>query len=312
MDVGRIVHFASQQYPFLVETTPCLDLACCCSIATLTLSELVPAGSPPKDRLTFTLRVCLKTWTECDPPPRSLEVESLVREFLARFPTARIQELVEGFQRARAIEQRLKSFSLSGSRDELVTYSSVIDERGGVREGATEHSYFFVFEGREFLVEDHYCANPECDCQEVHLEFWERVHEIYPQRGITIRQRLMATFTLAGQLKETRFSQESASTTKHLLLAWLRRCSVHFRECRRRYEVIKAVGSRSFPALPASALPQRLQPQLLRIDRRPASPSTRRVTEDPSPQRVGRNDPCPCGSGLKFKRCCARRSAVAD
>ena len=22
------------------------------------------------------------------------------------------------------------------------------------------------------------------------------------------------------------------------------------------------------------------------------------------PPRVGRNDPCPCGSGLKFKKCC--------
>jgi uncharacterized protein YecA (UPF0149 family) len=27
----------------------------------------------------------------------------------------------------------------------------------------------------------------------------------------------------------------------------------------------------------------------------------------PEPQRVGRNDPCPCGSGKKFKRCCGRR-----
>lgn len=25
-------------------------------------------------------------------------------------------------------------------------------------------------------------------------------------------------------------------------------------------------------------------------------------------KRVGRNDPCPCGSGLKFKKCCIRRS----
>jgi uncharacterized protein YecA (UPF0149 family) len=23
---------------------------------------------------------------------------------------------------------------------------------------------------------------------------------------------------------------------------------------------------------------------------------------------VGRNDPCPCGSGLKYKQCCGRRS----
>jgi len=233
-----------------------------------------------------------------------LEVESLVREFLARFPTERIRELAQDFERAREIQDRLNSLSLSGTRDELVTYSAVIDERGGVREGVSEYSFFFAFEGREFLVEDHYCANSECDCQEVHLEFWERVHEIYPKRGITIRQRLMATFTLAGKLKETRFSQESASTTKHLLLAWLGRCSVHFAECRRRYEIIKSVGARSFP----------VHPQMLQVNRRQvqSSPSRRRVTEVPSPQRVGRNDPCPCGSGLKFKRCCARRSAVAD
>ena len=25
--------------------------------------------------------------------------------------------------------------------------------------------------------------------------------------------------------------------------------------------------------------------------------------------RVGRNDPCPCGSGAKFKKCCYRKQA---
>jgi len=27
---------------------------------------------------------------------------------------------------------------------------------------------------------------------------------------------------------------------------------------------------------------------------------------DPFPDKVGRNDPCPCGSGLKVKHCCLR------
>ncbi|GAB4338731.1 MAG: hypothetical protein Kow0089_10930 [Desulfobulbaceae bacterium] len=27
--------------------------------------------------------------------------------------------------------------------------------------------------------------------------------------------------------------------------------------------------------------------------------------------KIGRNDPCPCGSGLKYKRCCLRREGVA-
>jgi len=33
--------------------------------------------------------------------------------------------------------------------------------------------------------------------------------------------------------------------------------------------------------------------------------------DEPDPEssrKVGRNDPCPCGSGVKFKRCCGRTS----
>jgi uncharacterized protein len=38
----------------------------------------------------------------------------------------------------------------------------------------------------------------------------------------------------------------------------------------------------------------------LRSAKQPASTATRR------PGKTGRNDPCPCGSGQKYKRCCAR------
>lgn len=303
METGHIVRFASQQHPFLVETTPCLDLDCPCSIMGLTLSELAPPGSPPRDCLTFTLRICLRTWIEHDPPPRSLEVESLAREFLARFPTPRIRELSEAFQQARAIEKRLKSLSLSGPPEELVSYSKVIHEEGGVREGVTEESFFFVFQGREFLVEDHYCANPQCDCREVHLEFWERIYEVHPQRGITLRQCLTATFTLEGKLKQTRCSGESAATTRHLLQAWLGRCGNHFHACRRRYEQIKAVGRRSFPTRP--------EKRAAVVSGKEIHSGRRALPMNPK-QKVRRNDPCPCGSGLKFKRCCARRSSLAD
>ena len=29
-------------------------------------------------------------------------------------------------------------------------------------------------------------------------------------------------------------------------------------------------------------------------------------------RRIGRNDPCPCGSGVKFKKCCGKRLAEDD
>ena len=298
MEVGHLVRFSSEQHPFLIQTTPCLDLDCACSVMGLTLTEVDPSGAVPRDRLTFTLRVCLKTWIEHDPPPRSLEVESLVHEFLARFPAERIQELGDEFQRARAVKKRLQTLSLTGSPDELVSYSGVIQEGGGIEEGCTDQSFFFVFEGREFLIEDHYCANPECDCRQVHVEFWERVHRLVPQRGIQIQQRLMATFGLKGELKEIRFSEESSSTTKYLLQAWRRRCGDQLAEFRRRYELLKTIGARSFPVKPKVAA---------RVDAKLKPPSQKRAPQLDAPQQVGRNAPCPCGSGLKFKRCCARR-----
>ena len=58
------------------------------------------------------------------------------------------------------MKQRLASMTLSGPPGELVPYSEVIDAGPGIRGGHTDENYFFVFEGREFFIEDHYCANP--------------------------------------------------------------------------------------------------------------------------------------------------------
>ena len=38
------------------------------------------------------------------------------------------------------------------------------------------------------------------------------------------------------------------------------------------------------------------------VERAITTPTTKRVKP-----KVGRNDPCPCGSGLKFKKCCLKK-----
>jgi len=42
---------------------------------------------------------------------------------------------------------------------------------------------------------------------------------------------------------------------------------------------------------------------------RQAKGGTVRVTET---RRIRRNDPCPCGSGVKFKKCCGRNLKATD
>ncbi|RPI03588.1 MAG: hypothetical protein EHM72_01130 [Calditrichaeota bacterium] len=32
------------------------------------------------------------------------------------------------------------------------------------------------------------------------------------------------------------------------------------------------------------------------------------ATQEQAPLKIGRNEPCPCGSGLKYKNCCLHRS----
>jgi len=57
--------------------------------------------------------------------------------------------------------------------------------------------------------------------------------------------------------------------------------------------------------------PMRIMASELRAERPPANVMTILAKEELEAQRrfahVGRNDPCPCGSGRKFKHCCGRR-----
>ncbi|WP_226681997.1 SEC-C metal-binding domain-containing protein [Sutcliffiella horikoshii] len=45
-------------------------------------------------------------------------------------------------------------------------------------------------------------------------------------------------------------------------------------------------------------------PSEIRTDKPAAEPSRNNVIDFESRKKVGRNDPCPCGSGKKFKKCC--------
>ncbi len=46
--------------------------------------------------------------------------------------------------------------------------------------------------------------------------------------------------------------------------------------------------------------------------RQPASTEKKREPVRNLGKKVGRNDPCPCGSGKKFKACCMRKQSAAD
>jgi hypothetical protein len=287
MELGHLVRFSSRKHPFAVRERHCLDLECSCTDAWLTFTEVDLAGKELREPLTFEIRVNLRNGRERQPPKRSAEIEALVREFLVRFPLEHFGEMLDRHDLQRTSQQRLKKYTTDPSRrGELISYAEVIYEEEDLEKSAFRFGFVFVHEDRDYLLEDHYCVNPACDCRLVHIGFWERVES--PGNKINIRQRFRAAFTLDGRFEEITLCEDDRRGSESVARAWREHWGDRFEVFRDRYEQIKAIGRRSMPSD---------VPRVKYVCQEPMDAS-------PTGARVGRNDPCPCGSGRKFKRCC--------
>ena len=85
----------------------------------------------------------------------------------------------------------------------------MIYEEEDLEKNAYRFGFFFAHEGRDYLIEDHYCVNPACDCQTVHIGFWERIES--PRNKIDLWQRFRAAFTLDGRFKEITLCEEGSA-----------------------------------------------------------------------------------------------------
>lgn len=132
----------------------------------------------------------------------------------------------------------------------------------------------FMHEQENWMVDDQYCCNPKCLCQEAVLLFFRLPEKtgqgpLRPTLSISY-QYLDGKFTRLKPEGDPRYSEETlleslknARSDLDSLLA--KRQSLLRRLCGRS---LKKEGVRS-----------------------PKS-------------KIGRNDPCPCGSGKKYKKCC--------
>lgn len=122
-----------------------------------------------------------------------------------------------------------------------------------------------------FLAEDLHCVNPTCTCSEAVVAFSLATVRSAPDIG-SVRVRVPSLEVVEREVKP-----DKAALLDRL---WHALATRH-----------RNLGER---------LSQRKKHMAeLASDVRRRTPVTR------SAARVGRNDPCPCGSGKKYKRCCA-------
>ena len=130
--------------------------------------------------------------------------------------------------------------------------------------------------GRTFRLQEWYCANPECHCHDVAL----RVIETLPDGKERLVGNLKVDFRDVILLDLTSAEEQAAVPLAEVWAALKTRHDIasYFS---RRHRVVQAAASVG----------------VRRSQRGPTAPPPKRLD-------VPRNAPCPCGSGLKYKRCC--------
>jgi hypothetical protein len=140
----------------------------------------------------------------------------------------------------------------------------------------------FEVEGQRYEALDHYCLILDCDCEEVRIHFYvlgdddevgELVGRVWVRAG-------------CGEIVRTDNVPGLHGTVERLAAAYTSRHDLS--ELGRRWVEMKRLG----PKVEALRT-QQLRPEPVRRE-----------------TRIGRNDPCPCGSGRKYKKCCLGREAA--
>lgn len=143
--------------------------------------------------------------------------------------------------------------------------------------------FTFVFEDTEYFVMDYYCANPRCNCMDVLLTFMV----IKDQRALDVAVLEIRTdFKAKGHLvekKDRNITKEYAELLYKNFLDTLGQKGINLLE--ERYFRIKNWGRECLQT---------------RFNENTTSNAPIKLSRP----KIGRNDPCPCGSGKKYKKCC--------
>jgi hypothetical protein len=274
---------------------------CDCTTVTFTLSELTESGAPLLGGLAFKVPVDGLTWEEVDPPSRSEKGTALVEEFLRDYPAAEKEAMRAECEEKQRIARRLRDYRIDGrliADGTLVSFSEIISPPAPTRDRFFVDS--FEYNGVKYLVNDLYCPVPGCDCVEVYLCFLALTPVGGQPNHAEANSEFLAKIDRGGRVRIAECTSCPREQADAVLAAWRKQYGDDFEEFWWRYAKIKEIARRTPRSPPRSAnVPDRGRgrPSPWPLEMQPEALAT-------APPRAGRNDPCPCGSGKKFKKCC--------
>jgi len=141
----------------------------------------------------------------------------------------------------------------------------------------------FTFEKAAWAADEQYCVQPRCRCTEIVLSFLQ-LKDATGRRTTSLRDVPALRYDYRAHTSRHLAPGPSGTPATGRLLAALKTaCPSLDTRLELHHRIMQSLYARHYLA----RVKQRLETQ--RAVRR---------------EKIGRNDPCPCGSGKKFKKCC--------
>ena len=272
------IKFSGFNPTILVHEEYCVNPGCSCTDALLRFIELSDDGLAVNDL--FILRLDITTWevTEKKVINKTIKAEKMIEEFVVDIDQLK-EKLLSHYVSAKEYGKKNYIDYISDGTVKLfldrkmVSYSEIF----GCYDLLDKFSFKFN-ETEMWFFEDQYCSNPKCLCNEAMLTFYKIDDSKETQE---------AEFTVRMNLNNFKYDVEFNENEQNQIAEIIK--SLHnsqpevFGILKRRYKEVKNASKAIIKKF-----------------------SLKEKKEEQPNIQIGRNDPCPCGSGKKYKKCCGR------
>lgn len=232
-------------------------------------------------------------------PPRGSELPESVACFLREpIPSWVMDDLFEEW----AAERPLLDFDWKERALRTWEPGDLLSEHLSLPEGRPD---LFFREGKFYVVDFMFCATPSCGCSANRLVVLEVKDAKWTQIGSIELKEDLTPDSFSGD-------PQHQSLVNSIYLDWCARSG----DPRERFDSIRSRvrerGKELWDLWHARSAERAAAQKVTRTEAQPSAPVPQRVASPLSalsspmqqPVSPGRNSPCPCGSGKKWKRCC--------
>ena len=287
------ISFSNYPGTFQLSVLRCTDVECSCTEVTFVLKEVSDDRERTEPPEKIVIRVDVATWQENAPPDRQRQIAGVVSEFLRDYPESEREELRAWHHERQRVVDRLQEYRIDPkwiTGGKLIDFREILAPPDDSSWECPLGEYYLKWDDDYYQVIERFCSNPDCQCNEAILSFFRPKSPPNSPGRLVMQEQFNARLSLDGDVVLDEVYEVSRSEAKAVLSLWQEEYGDDLEKLPWRYEKIKEIARRSMPAG--------------RANRRPMDAPQQQESTD----RVGRNQPCPCGSGKKYKKCCGRNS----